>query len=135
MIPQISWYNPKQTAFLVRYEPGWTWSQHHAVLKDLIRWRESRGLKYTLCLFDVRGTTLPINSPVAPHYRNPREESFIVIVSDNAFMRTVANLVVRGRGHQHLIHIVETLEDGKAMLDAKLAKLQSSVHASRKFYP
>lgn len=134
MIPQISWYNPKQTAFLVRYEPGWTWDQHRAVLKDLSRWRTSRKLKHTYCLFDLRGTTLPINSPVAPHYKDPREGSFIVLVADNVFMRTVAQLVIRGRGHQHLIHLVETLEEGKALLDAQIAKT-SSAPASRLFFP
>jgi hypothetical protein len=135
MIPQISWYNPKQTAFLVRYEPGWTWDQHRAVLTDLSRWRDSRGLKHTLCLFDLRGTTLPINSAVAPHYKDPREGSFIVIVTDNTFMRTVSQLIIRARGHQHLIHIVETLEEGKSVLDAHLAKLQSSARASQTLFP
>jgi hypothetical protein len=135
MIPQISWYNPKQTAFLVRYEPGWTWDQHKAVLKDLSRWRHARGLKYTLCLFDLRGTTLPINSPVAPHYKDPREESYIVIVTDNAFMHTVAEMVIRGRGHQHLIHLTNTLEEGKALLDAQIAKMQTAARASRNFFP
>ncbi len=134
MIPQISWYNPKQTAFLVSYAPGWTWDQHRAVLKDLSRWRVSRKLNHTYCLFDLRGTTLPINSPVAPHYKDPREGSFIVIVADNVFMRTVAQLVIRGRGHQHLIHLVETLEEGKALLDAQLAKT-SSAPASRIYFP
>ena len=130
MTSQISWYNEDYNALLIRYEAGWTWKQHHALIAQLSQMRNERGITPFFCLFDLRGTTMPFDSSTGENYHNPREGSYIVIVIDNMFTRTIAQLAIRARGHQHLIHLVSTLEEGKAHIDAQIAKLKSSKNSN-----
>jgi len=134
MPPDIVWYNAEQTAFTVCYESGWTWEEHHALLHEINRLRDEHHLALRACLFDLRGTTFPFDSPVGPHYRDPREGVLVVVVIDNLFTRTVGHLAIRARDHQDRIQIVSTLEEGKALLDKKLASVPAAT-ASRMTRP
>jgi hypothetical protein len=135
MSPEISWYNDEHTAFFIRYEVGWTWDQHHAMVARLRQMGDEHEINPILCLLDLRGTTVPFDSPAGEHYTEPRENSFIVIVLDNMFTRTVAQLVIRARGREHQILLAGTLEEGNALLDAQLVKMQSSTATHRKTHP
>jgi hypothetical protein len=132
MALHLSWYNPEQTAFLVRYEPGWTWEQHHALIKRIDDQCAERGFTSGVALFDLRGTTLPFNASAGPNYRNPREGSYIVLIIDNMFTRTIAQLIIKARGDERMISIVNTIEDGQTLINDHLAKMVSSNNTSSK---
>lgn len=125
MALHLSWYNPEQTAFLARYEPGWTWEEHHALIKRLDDQCAERGFTSSVALFDLRGTTLPFNASAGPNYRNPSEGSYVVLVIDNVFTRTIGQLIIRARGDERLITIVNTLEEGQTLINDHLAQKSS----------
>ncbi|NJR12609.1 hypothetical protein HC776_01620 [bacterium] len=118
----LAWYTSDETAFYIRYAVGWTWAQHHQVVDTILQMTQAKGLNFSLCLFDLRGTTIPFDSPTGGHYRDPRHESFVIIVMDHVFSRTIVQLLIRARGHQHLVQIVNTLEEGEALLNQKIAQ-------------
>jgi len=119
---KVEWYNTDQTAFYVRYTPGWTWDEHHKAVRHVQDLRAERHLSMSFCIFDMSGTTIPIGSPVGPHYTNPPRESFITMVVDSMFARTIIQITIRALRKTHLFQIVGTREEANLLLEERLAQ-------------
>lgn len=121
---KISWYNPEETVIYVRYEPGWAWEEHHKAVEDASTMSRERGLKFSLCIFDLRGSVLPSNSPAAKHHTSPKSNAYIVIVMDNAFARTIAQIGILLAREQQRFEIVSKIEEADAIVKKRLSKEQ-----------
>lgn len=117
---KVDWYNEDKSAFYVRYSPGWTWDAHHKAVREVQQLRAANHLEMSFCIFDMSGTTIPIGSPVGPHYTDPPRESFIVMVVDNMFARMIIQIALRALRKTHLFQIVGTREEANLLLEARL---------------
>jgi hypothetical protein len=118
----VEWYNENKQAFYVRYSPGWTWDAHHKAVREVQQLRAAHQLEMSFCIFDMSGTTIPIGSPVGPHYTDPPRESFIAMVVDNLFARTIIQIAIRALRKGHMFQIVATRAEANALLDERLAQ-------------
>jgi hypothetical protein len=126
MAVTVEWYNEDKQAFYVRYSPGWTWDEHHKAVREVQDLRAAHQLEMSFCIFDMSGTTIPIGSPVGPHYTDPPHESFIAMVVDNLFARTIIQIAIRALRKNHMFQIVGTREEANELLEARLSEYRTA---------
>jgi hypothetical protein len=89
--------------------------------------REEHEIARSYCIFDMSGTTIPIGSPVGPHYTEPPQGSFIAMIVDNMFARTIVQIAIRALRKHQLFQLVGTREEANALINARVSPSEIAI--------
>jgi hypothetical protein len=90
---QVSWIDEANSVLLVKFNPGWSWNEYHTMISE--RQQQHQAGRFVYVIADMNEGGLPKSGSAVAQHRAVSNESLVIIVTKNAFLRVMAELGIK----------------------------------------
>ena len=105
------WQDEANRIIYIKYKPGWTWAEHHIILEETLTVRETYSEDFMYVIIDMIDAIFPKGTHLNSQHRDVGQSALMVFVTNNALVRTLADVGTKIRRVEHLYRFAKTLEE------------------------